>query len=75
MKLTFKNNQGKIEDIGEFSSRREVLNAIDKHLNVTDPFDSPYLRIVGIGNNSIMFDYGSHTSFFYLDVPFEDFMK
>lgn len=75
MKLTFENNQGKLEDIGEFSSRQEVFKAIDKHLHITDPFNSPYLRIVGVGDNLIMLDYGSHTSFFYVDTSWEDFMK
>lgn len=75
MQLTFKNTQGDIEELGNFSSREEVFNAIDKRLNVTDKFNSPYLRVVGLDNNRIMFDYGSYTSFFYVDTSFDEFMK
>lgn len=75
MKLTYKNHRGDIEDLGNFSTRQEVFNAIDKRLKVTDQFNSPYLRIVGLGNNRIMFDYGSYTSFFYVDTSYDEFMK
>lgn len=75
MKLTFKNKRGDIEELGNFSSREEVFDAIDKRLGVTDRFSSPYLRIVGLDNNRTMFDYGSYTSFFYVDTSFDEFMK
>lgn len=75
MKLTYKNSHGDIEELGNFSSREEVFNAIDKRLNITDEFNSPYLRVVGLDDNRIMFDYGSYTSFFYVDTSFDEFMK
>lgn len=74
MQLTFKNPNGKIETIGEVSTKKELYDAIHRRLN-TEPFDIPYFRIVGLTDNSIMIDYGSHISFFYLDASYENYEK
>ena len=75
MQLTYKNSHGDIEELGNFSSREEIFDAIDKRLNVTDKFNSPYLRIVEQDNHRVMLDYGSYTSFFYVDTSYDEFMK
>lgn len=66
MVLTFKNSKGKKRVIAKnLTSRQDVYAAINSFLDKHN-FKSYYTREV-YDVNSVMFDVGSHTEFFYLN--------
>lgn len=66
MILNFKNGQGVERDIGQPNSYKETCEMIDKFLDKHN-FKSYYTRIWK-DNGKYVFDVGSHSEFFILDI-------
>jgi hypothetical protein len=77
-KLWFSNSFGKRREIAECNTFAEVMTEIDRFITSANdkwpnkkPFKRYYTRIWNEDGQSV-FDVGSHTEFFYFDLPYPE---
>jgi hypothetical protein len=75
MTITFKDRFDKTTVVKtDVNDKKEVFKAIDDFLAVRN-VESPYMRLIGTLPNQTMIDYGSHSSFFFVDTDVENLIN